>query len=131
MYKTFIHISIYQQSFTWKWFNFWYFLGFIWMAYGNCKKTLEWSTLPSYKTLCVLNQNPCFKWNCFAKIKTMSKAHLTQGIRYLNAASTFHPKWRYMTTKRDKWLIMLSWTTQLQNNHAQNHILFIVVIIFH
>lgn len=48
------------------------FLGFITSASDNCttcNTTLDWSTLPYNKTLCVLNQNLCFNWNCSCKDK--------------------------------------------------------------
>ena len=48
------------------------FLGFITSAFGNCTTCytmLEWSALQYNKTLCVLNQNLCFNWNCSCKDK--------------------------------------------------------------
>lgn len=66
------------------------FLGFITSASDKCttcNTMLKWSTLPYNKTLCVLNQNLCFDWNCSCKDKNDDNGD-NDGNSSLNTGTT-------------------------------------------
>ena len=71
------------------------FLGFITNASDNCETCimmLEWSILHNDKTLCVLNQNLCFNWNCSCKDEEDVNSSLKTGATTFKCSSHISSK---------------------------------------